>query len=264
MTRTAANRPGITLEVSGLVAVAAVFLVGFQTFVAPAVAAEAPLNPVVVVVALWTAVAAYLAFAVAAATDRRPGQPLGLATAPTIARGGLYAVVATFVVVSPTGRVVWVPAACYGAGVLLDRVDGSVARTVGHETPLGRRLDVATDTFGFVAAPLLAVAWGQLPVWYLSLSAARYVYRGAKYQRRLRGLALSDRPDSDLGRYLAGGQMVFLTLVLTPAVAPEPAAAVAPLALAPSLGVFVRDYLHVSGRLPLGSDAPGGVPTDDT
>jgi CDP-diacylglycerol--glycerol-3-phosphate 3-phosphatidyltransferase len=263
MTETTANRPGIGLEVGGLVAVAAAFLVGLQAFVAPAVAAEAPLNPVLVVVGLWTAVAGYLAFVVAAATDRRPGQPLGLATALTIVRGGLYAVVAAFVVVSPTGGVAWVPAVCYGTGVLLDRADGSVARTVGRETPLGRRLDMATDTFGFVAAPVLAVAWGQLPVWYLSLSAARYVYRGAKYQRRLRGLALFDRPDSDLGRYLAGGQMVFLTLVLTPAVAPGLAATVAPLALAPSLGVFVRDYLYVSGRLPPGPDAPGRVSTGD-
>jgi CDP-diacylglycerol--glycerol-3-phosphate 3-phosphatidyltransferase len=255
MSRSTAGRPRITLEIGGLVAVGAVFLAALQTFVPPAMVADAPLNPVVVVLGLWTAVAGYLTYVVATGTDRRPGQPLGLATAVTIVRAGLYAVVAAFVVVSPTGRVAWVPALCYGAGVVLDRVDGSVARTVGRETPLGNRLDMAIDTFGFVAAPVLAVAWGQLPVWYLSLSAARYVYRGATYQRRLRGLALFDRPESDVGRYLAGGQMVFLTLVLTPVVTPGLATRVAPLALAPSLAVFGRDYLYVSGRLPLGRDS---------
>jgi len=46
----------------------------------------------------------------------------------------------------------WVPALCYGTGVALDKLDGIVARTVGRQTELGRRLDMAFDTFGFVVA----------------------------------------------------------------------------------------------------------------
>jgi len=175
----------------------------------------------------------------------------GLANTLTLVRGALYAVVAGFVVVPPDTRLVWVPALAYGSGVVLDKLDGTVARTVGQTTALGKRLDMTFDTFGFVAAPLVAVLWGQLPVWYLSLSAARYVYRGGLAWRRHRGRPLFDGPDSDLGRYLAGMQMVFLTAALTPAVPTAFVRSVAPVVLAPSLLVFARDFLIVTGRLSL-------------
>ncbi|WP_336338423.1 CDP-alcohol phosphatidyltransferase family protein [Haloarcula brevis] len=174
----------------------------------------------------------------------------GLANTLTLLRGGLYAVVAGFLVVPATTDLAWVPAACYGVGVALDRLDGAVARTVGQQTALGTRLDMAFDTFGFVVAPVLAVLWGRLPVWYLSISAARYVYLAGIRWRRLRGRPVFDRPDSDLGKYFAGVQMAFLTVALVPAVPVRLVFALAPAVLAPSLAVFVRDFLVVSGRLP--------------
>jgi len=175
---------------------------------------------------------------------------LGLANGVTFARGALYAVVAGFVVVPPETSLAWGPALCYGAGVALDNLDGAVARTVGRETEIGRRLDMAFDTFGFVAAPLVAVSWGLLPAWYLSISAARYVFRGAVRLRRVRGLPVRDLPDGDLSRYLAGVQMVFVTVALAPPTPTELAWTLAPVVLAPSLAVFTRDYLVVSGQLP--------------
>jgi len=175
----------------------------------------------------------------------------GLANAITLLRGGLYAVVAGFLVVPSTTAVAWVPALCYGAGVVLDRLDGAVARSVGEETGLGQRLDMAVDTFGFVVAPLVAVLWGQLPVWYLAISAARHVYLAGIYVRRRSGRPIHNRPDSDLGKYLAGVQMVFITVALVPAVPTGLVFAVAPAILAPSLAVFLRDFGYVSGRLPL-------------
>lgn len=175
---------------------------------------------------------------------------LGLANAVTLTRGALYAVVAGFVIVPPETTLAWVPALCYGAGVALDNLDGAVARTVGRETEVGRRLDMAFDTFGFVVAPLVAVLWGLLPVWYLSISGARYAFRGAVWLRRARGLPVGDLPDSDLGKYLAGVQMVFVTLALVPPVPTELVWTLAPVVLVPSLAVFARDYLAVIGRLP--------------
>jgi CDP-diacylglycerol--glycerol-3-phosphate 3-phosphatidyltransferase len=47
--------------------------------------------------------------------------------------------------------------------------------------------------------------------------------------------------------------MVFLTLALSPLVSPAVVFAVAPAALAPSLAVFLRDYLVVAGHLSRGS-----------
>ena len=103
---------------------------------------------------------------------------------------------------------------------------------------------------GFVAAPLVAVLWGLLPPWYLALSAARYVFRGAVWLRRVRGLRVGNLPDSDLGKYLAGVQMTFVTVALLPPVPTAVVWTLAPVVLAPSLAVFTRDYLAVSGRLP--------------
>jgi CDP-diacylglycerol--glycerol-3-phosphate 3-phosphatidyltransferase len=174
----------------------------------------------------------------------------GLANSITLVRGGLYALVAGFVVVPMTTELTWVPAVCYGTGVVLDKLDGTVARTIGEQTPLGTRLDMAFDTLGFVAAPLVAVVWGRLPVWYLSISVARYVYLAGIRWRLLRGRPVLERPDSDLGKYLAGAQMLFITVTLVPTVPARLVLTLAPVVLVPSLAVFARDFLVVSGRLP--------------
>jgi CDP-diacylglycerol--glycerol-3-phosphate 3-phosphatidyltransferase len=212
---------------------------------------DAPAHPAVVAGICW---AGQLWFVGYALDPKRAVGPLwryvlGVANAVTLVRGGLYAVVAGFVVVPSASTLAWVPALAYGAGVALDALDGTLARTVGEETRLGEHLDMAFDTFGFVVAPLVAVSWGYLPVWYLSLSAARYVYRGGLGWRRRRGRPVYDPPDSDLGRYLAGVQMVFLTAALAPAVPRDLIWTLAPVVLAPSLGVFARDFLVASGRL---------------
>jgi CDP-diacylglycerol--glycerol-3-phosphate 3-phosphatidyltransferase len=201
-------------------------------------------HPAILAGLSWGALLFYVANAVETA-----GRPAGLANLVTMLRGALYAVVSGFVVVSPTSVLAWIPAVAYGTGATLDKLDGTLARTVGRETAVGERLDMAFDTFGFVAAPLLAVVWGQLPVWYLSLSATRYVYRAGTGYRRRQGRPVYDLPDDDLSKYLAGVQMAFLTAALAPFAPTGIVFAVAPLVLAPSLAVFARDFLVVTGRL---------------
>ena len=193
------------------------------------------------------------------------GYLFGVANMVTGVRGGLYGVVAGLAVAAPTAAVAWLPGLCYGIGVVCDKLDGTIARTIGRETTLGERLDITFDTAGFVAAPVLAVLWGLLPWWYLSLSAARYVYLGVRRWRRARGLAVYDRPDSDLGRYLAGVQMGFLTAILLPAVPTDLGWQLAPFVLAPSLAVFGRDILAISGLYPLGDggNVAAGSHSDD-
>lgn len=252
----AETRQGRSVRVGvgvGLPAVAGVGLVLLLSQLLPAGAAGRwGLSPAVVAGVCWAGQLWYVGYGIA------PGGPVdgvwqrlfGLANAVTLVRGALYAVVAGFAVAPPETTLAWAPALCYGGGVALDNLDGRVARTVGRETEIGRRLDMAFDTFGFVAAPLVAVLWGLLPVWYLSISAARYVFRGAVWLRRVRGLPVYDLPDSDLGKYLAGVQMTFVTVALVPPVPTDLVWTLAPVVLAPSLAVFGRDYLAVSGRFP--------------
>lgn len=208
-------------------------------------------HPAVVAGVCWAGQLGYVSYSMepkAVARTLRKGV-FGLANTVTLVRGALYAVVAGFVVVPSHTTLVWVPAVCYGTGVVLDKLDGTIARTIGEETALGRRLDMAFDTFGFVAAPLVAVLWGALPVYYLAISAARYTFLGALRLHRWRGGTVHQLPDSDLGRYLAGVQMAFVTVALIPTVPSSLVWAVAPAVLAPSLAVFTRDYLYGTGRL---------------
>jgi CDP-diacylglycerol--glycerol-3-phosphate 3-phosphatidyltransferase len=174
---------------------------------------------------------------------------LGVANAVTLARGGLYAGVAGFLVVGPSAAVAWLPAAGYAGGAALDAVDGALARRIGTETTLGEKLDMAVDTTGFLVAPLVAVVWGRLPVWYLSLSAARYCYRLGCLVHRRRGGTVRSLPRSRLRRPLAGIQMAFIAVALVPVVPTGPLAVAAAAVLAPSLAVFCRDFLAVTGRL---------------
>lgn len=179
----------------------------------------------------------------------RVRRSLGIANAVTLIRGGLYAAVAGFAVVPPREPLLWVPALCYGSGVVLDWVDGVAARELGRTTGLGAKLDLAFDTLGFVVAPLVAVVWGRLPAWYLSLSAARYVFRAGVAWRRRRGRPVFALPPSRVRRPLAALQMVFITVALAPVLPAGTLRVAAAVALLPSLLVFLRDYLAVSGRL---------------
>ena len=176
---------------------------------------------------------------------------LGLANGVTLGRGWLYAGVAGFLLVVPPvdGVWRWLPALWYGGGAALDWVDGLVARRIGRRTVLGGRLDLAFDTMGFLVAPVVAVAWGALPVWYLSVSAARYCYRFGCWLHERRGGTVGDLPESRLRRPLAGLQMAVVALALLPVVPPSLAWPAATLAMVPTLAVFGRDFLAVTGRL---------------
>jgi CDP-diacylglycerol--glycerol-3-phosphate 3-phosphatidyltransferase len=186
------------------------------------------------------------------ASHRDPDRPevtFALPNLVTLVRGGLYAAAAGFIVVPPaTPAVRWAPAVCYGAGVALDAVDGALARWRDSETRLGTRLDLAFDTLGFLVAPLVGVAWGRLPVWYLSLSAARYCYRAGVWWHERRGGTASPLPESRIRRPLAALQMVFIAVALAPVLPVDIVRPASAVVLTPSLVVFGRDYLAVTGR----------------
>lgn len=184
---------------------------------------------------------------------RRDG--LGLANGVTLGRGLLYAGVTGFLLTgSLDGAWAWAPALLYGAGAALDAVDGALARHVGSQTVLGERLDMGVDTLGFLVAPLVGVAWGRIPIWYLALSAARYLFKIGRWQRQQRGHAVYDLPDSHVRRPLAGLQMAFIAVALAPVVPVAIVEYLAAVVVTPSLLVFARDYLVVAGHIGGGDD----------
>jgi CDP-diacylglycerol--glycerol-3-phosphate 3-phosphatidyltransferase len=172
---------------------------------------------------------------------------LGLPNLVTLGRGGLLAALAGFGTLTPRPEIAWLPAMLYGTACGLDFLDGFLARRTERTTLLGAKLDLAIDTTGFLIAPVVGVLWNQLPAWYLSLSAARYLFKLGCWLRRRRGKPVFDLPPSLVRRPLAGTQMAFITFALVPIV---PLSTVRPLAavvLSASLAVFVRDYLVVAG-----------------
>lgn len=174
---------------------------------------------------------------------RSLGAPNGL----TLLRGVGIAAVAGFAFVPPRAALAWLPAILYGVAVALDGLDGYVARATDRTTVLGEKLDMAVDTLGFLVAPLVGVLWGRLPVWYLSLSLARYLFRAGRGLRRRRGRPVYELPPSRVRRPLAGVQMGFIAVALAPVLPTGTVHVAAAVVLAPSLAVFARDYLAVAG-----------------
>jgi CDP-diacylglycerol--glycerol-3-phosphate 3-phosphatidyltransferase len=176
-------------------------------------------------------------------------QSMGAANALTLFRGLLVAFLAGFVVTPPDSVSAWLPGVLYGLVALGDFVDGAVARRVGAETVLGARLDMAVDSLGFLVGSLVGLATGRLPVWYLSVAVARYVYRLARFVRRVRGRPVGSLPSSRVRRPLAAFQMAFLTFALLPLVEPSVVVPLATVAMVPTLAGFGRDWLYVAGHL---------------
>lgn len=184
--------------------------------------------------------------------SRSPAPTLGPATHVTVGRGVLLAWVAGFLAVTwaalPTWAL-WLPALGYGAAAALDAVDGAVARRTGRVTRLGARLDMSFDALGLFVAPLVGVVAGQLPWWYLSVGAARYVFVAGIRVRERRDLPVFDLPPRASRRVLAGLQMAFVAVALTPVVSPAAGTVGAALFGGALLGGFARDWCYVSGRL---------------
>lgn len=180
---------------------------------------------------------------------------LGAANLLTLLRGVLIAWTAGFLAVgsgwlSADGYLVWLPAVCYGLAAVLDAGDGALARFRGRITALGAQLDTEFDALGILVATAVGVFGGVIPLWYLSVGVARYVFVGGVRLRRMRGQPVYELPERTPARLLAGIQMAFLVVALSPFLGPAAVAVGCFVVGVPFLLGFLRDWLHVSGRRP--------------
>ncbi len=188
---------------------------------------------------------------------RRDGQllsGLGYGNALTLARGGATGLLAGFLFLPlPAGPWRWAPAALYTVAILLDFLDGYVARRTNHTTILGEILDMEFDTLSFAVAVLLAIGYGHLPLFYLPLGFARPLFLLGLRWRRRQNLPVYDLPPSDLRRLIAGYQMGFLSVALWPAPGAPVTVVAAWVFALPLAFSFARDWLVVSGQLEVNS-----------
>jgi CDP-diacylglycerol--glycerol-3-phosphate 3-phosphatidyltransferase len=182
---------------------------------------------------------------------QEPAARIGAATALTLTRGLLLGAIAGCVPLPPRGLVAWAPGILYTTAALADLVDGYLARRLGQESSLGGRLDVALDALGLLIAPIAAVVLGRLPPWYLLLGAAYYLFQAALRLRRRRGLPLYEdrlRPTPH-ARMFAGYQMGLVATALFPVLGPPGTSITATLFMVPTMALFGREWLVVTGRL---------------
>ncbi|KTG13327.1 CDP-alcohol phosphatidyltransferase family protein [Haloferax profundi] len=199
--------------------------------------------------------------------ERVSYETLGAPTAVTLTRGVLVAGIAGLAGIAALGAasdwVAWVAALAYGVAVVLDVLDGFLARRLNRVTELGGRLDTAVDAFGLLVAPLTAVVLGELPWWYLSVGVARYLFVAGLWWRGRTGRPTFDLPPRTSRRVLAGLQMTVVPIALAPGVADEWMPLVAALAAMGLLLGFGRDWLYVSGRIDAETATPRTAPTKD-
>lgn len=147
----------------------------------------------------------------------------------------------------PEGFVAWLPAILYTAARIVDLFDGYVARINGQETKLGAILDIELDGLGVLLAIILAIQYGQIPIWYLPLAVSRQLFVAGLWWLRRQGKPTYDLPPSENRRVIAGFQTGFLCVMLWPILAPPMTTLAAVLFATPLILSFGRDWLVVSG-----------------
>lgn len=199
--------------------------------------------------------------------NHRPGETkvlahLGMANGITVVRGVLVSVLACFwnwpatIPFSIHYSFAWLPGVIYITAALLDLADGIVARHTDRVTRLGERLDTLFDALGLLTAVLTGIALKQLPLTYLAVALAYYVFRAGIRVRRRTGrlvIPLTPRPAA---RLIAGFNMGFLATTLLPIYRPPATTMGAMVFMIPFLAGFLRDWLVVSGRIEAGSSHP--------
>lgn len=180
---------------------------------------------------------------------------LGWGNGVSLLRGILLSLLAGFVLIpEPIGWLAWIPASLFLTASCLDLVDGYVARRQNQATVLGATLDIELDGLGALLAILLAIKYGDLPLWFLLLAPLRPLFIAGIGWRRRRGLPLFDMHPSIYRRITAGMQVSVINAVLWPVVHP-PASTLAGLAVAGAVGVsFARDWLVTIGWLDASAD----------
>lgn len=172
---------------------------------------------------------------------------IGLANWITLIRGALVAFLSGFILmVKPDNWIIWFPAIFYLTASLLDYADGIVARTTDSGTVLGTNLDIDMDGLGIIAASLVAIHYGQIPLVYLLVGLARYLFLLGIAVRRKRGLVVKPLPVSPIRRGLAGAQMGFLVAILFPIFEPPVTSIAALFFMTPFLISFLMDWFSVS------------------
>jgi CDP-diacylglycerol--glycerol-3-phosphate 3-phosphatidyltransferase len=175
---------------------------------------------------------------------------LGAGNAVTLLRGLLLGLLAGFLFAPrPFSWLAWAPALLYSLAIVADYLDGYLARVTHHATLLGATLDMEFDALGMLVATILAVGYGQMPVWYLLPGLARYLFVFGMAWRRRQGKPVYPLVHRPSRRMMAGFQMSFTSVLLWPLFSPPATTLAGVVFTLPFMAGFIEDWLEVSGRI---------------
>lgn len=138
----------------------------------------APASYAAVALALYVALAALLLLTL---PDELPGPGLGPANRVTLARAALVMPVFGLALVpEPVGaRPLWWVIGLATLAMILDGVDGRVARCTGSQTAFGARFDMELDAALMMALSVLVWRSGKVGAWVLLIGLMRYAFVAA-------------------------------------------------------------------------------------
>lgn len=181
-----------------------------------------------------------------------PYPRFGPANLVTTTRAMFAALAAGLIGYPASSQVLWGVIGLTGLVVVLDGLDGRLARATGMVSPYGARFDMETDAAFILVLSVLVWQHGKAGVWVLLCGLMRYAFVAAGWL--LPWLAAPLRATLR-GRTVAIGQLVGLSVALAPGVPVSASAAVAAVTLAVLSWSFVMDVAWLARMNEPGSRA---------
>lgn len=107
------------------------------------------------------------------------GKPFGAANNITLGRAGLTALLVGLLGERATPGLAWAALATALVVLILDGVDGAVARSRGQESHFGARFDMETDALLILVLAVLALQFAKAGAWVLAAGLLRYAFVAA-------------------------------------------------------------------------------------
>jgi len=170
----------------------------------------------------------------------------GMANVITLNRTIFASLVAGFVVLDKLApELAWVIVVMVGFNLLLDGVDGRLARHNGTASPFGARFDMEVDAFLILVLCLLLVVQYKMGFWILAIGFMRYVFVGAGW---IRAWLREPLPPSTRRKTIGVVQVVTLLISLLPVLAKALQELLLGVALVLLVYSFIIDVLFLRKR----------------
>ena len=183
-----------------------------------------------------------------------PTRGLGAANRVTLGRATLVLPLSALAVqpILLTNALAWLIIALGTVAMVLDGVDGWVARQSDTSSPFGARFDMELDSFLMLVLSILVWRSGKVGAWAILIGLPRYLYVAAGWAWPI---LRAELPHSVRRKAVCVAQGVLLLVCLGPIIPPALATAAAAAALALLVWSFAVDILWLARWGPSGRDS---------